>query len=124
MPGVIYESQEQLNTALAYWQDILRLRDWKLKAEIAREKKMSQLGRQAEVSVDEQHKYARIWLMSPEDFPEDVGWEQDHEESLVHELLHVHLWVLEPDKEDPRGDIPEEQAINSIVSGLIRLKRG
>lgn len=86
---------------------------------------MTQSDSQAQNSIGETHKTAVIKLLDPEDYDEDFFDEpQDHERSLVHELLHLHTTYFEPGQDDDLKDTMHEQAICLIADGLVRLKRG
>lgn len=129
----IYESQAHLDADLAYWQEQLRLQDWRVKAEVVRDKQMrdaidkhSPSSGGASVLLD--RKEATILLLHPADFPSDTTWPQDHEVTLVHELLHLHLeaifWACPLAEKTDSYTNAEEQAICSIAPGLVQLRRG
>lgn len=120
---MIYQTQAELDEALAYWQDALRLRDWRLKAEISYRQDMLDDEGVAACSPALENKCAHIALIHPSNFP-DSPWPQDHEQSLVHELLHLHTEPIMPTEYDEARDIANEQAIECISWGLVKLKRG
>lgn len=119
--AAIYRTQEELEEAVVYWQGVLGLRDWTIKATLAGPNEMSNLG-DGECQVWEEAKFARILIVRPEYRPETTV-EQDDEDTLVHELLHIHFKPLDPPKYDRRLDIATEQAIYAITNGLIKLAR-
>jgi hypothetical protein len=123
MSDVIYGTQAELDAALAYWQDVLNLRDWKVKATVSPRREMEEAGRDGECRVDEPARFARIWILHPEDRLADAVFHQDHEEVLVHELLHIFFNPLN-EMDDERISVHIEQSINAIAEGLVRLKRG
>lgn len=111
---VIY-NDEQLKERLAYWQEKLRLRDWRIETEITRERNFINVDCNAEIRYNLPNKTAFVHIVDPIDF--DDVFKQDMEWLLVHELLHLHL--------APIGDeeTPVEQAVESITYGLIKLER-
>ncbi len=115
-------TQEQLEERLAYWQEKLRLRDWIITASIKRMSQFSQPDRAGEVFSSYDGKEAAIKLLDPEDHSYGDGFAPyDMEHVLVHELLHLHTGAI---KAEDEYSLAEEQAIESIVSGLIALERG
>lgn len=116
-------SQEQLEEKLLYWQENLRLRDWIIKVTIKRQREMSQSNRLGEVEFNIYTKTAMISVLDPIDY-DDWG-KQDMENTLVHELLHLHFSEINyhfGGQEDVYS-VLEEQAIESIAHGLIKTER-
>ena len=121
---MIYETQAQIDEALEYWQKVLRLQDWIVDVSIKRQSKMFTEDSQGSVHIVIDRKEAHIQLLDPEDYPNT--WPQDHELTLVHELLHLHLEPLRVVANLDRAStwqVAEEQAICSISSGLVNLIR-
>lgn len=110
--------EAQLKQKCAEWQKILRLQDWIVDVKICRERDMKLNDCYAECELNLKKKMAHIRILDPIDFPPDD--EQDMELSLVHELLHLHFSPLSVDGKD----IEEEQAIEAISQGLLRVKYG
>lgn len=81
-------TDEQLQEKLKQWQERLRLQDWLVKVKIGRQREM-QLNRLGEISFNTHTKTARITILDPIDY-DDWG-KQDMENTLVHELLHLHF---------------------------------
>lgn len=119
---MIYETQEQLNAALAYWQKVLRLQDWIIIAKIER---MANMGNKAGwCHWKTETKKAVIELLDPIDV---IDWDfpLDHEHTLVHELLHLHFELVHfhnDFKEGTIGDVAMEQSIDCITTGIVSLK--
>lgn len=102
----------------AKWQEILRLQDWDVKTGIFRSRDMT-LGGEGECEWNLERKMASIRLMNPIDYPEGAMIPMDMENTLVHELLHLHFApFFSEDK-----SIEQEQAINAITDGLVKLSR-
>lgn len=119
---VIY-TDEQLKEKLAYWQKRLRLNDWIVKVEIARQREFSTSDRLGEVTFNIHTKTALIKILNPVDYDD---WDkQDMENTLVHELLHLHFAYIHYHfgKNSDFYEMFEEQAIESIASGLISAER-
>lgn len=120
---MIYETQEQAQQACREWQERLYLRDWDIRAKICRQEFMPRPDIMAHVNCVYPSKQALIKLLDPIDYPQDAEWEQDHEQSLVHELLHLHCWGFSAtDATSPEG-IAEDQAVDALARALVALKR-
>lgn len=116
-------NQSELEHLCREWQEILSLRDWDVKPSIKRQRDFIVKGNDAEITWNIQAKTVTIKILDPIDYPEDTEWPQDMEESLVHELLHLHFALFTAD-DGTAEDIAQEQAINAIALALVRLKRG
>jgi len=122
---VIYETQADLDAALAYWQKVLRLQDWTIKARIVTRKEMPDYWF-GWSQVQNNLKTCFIRLIHPEHRDhEDLAPENelDHEQSLVHELLHAHFHNTRP--EDGKSLAYElwEQTIDTLATAFVNLKR-
>ena len=118
-------TEEQLQQRLLYWQERLNLRDWKLKVKIDRG---SDIGGdyQGGINWSLNSKSASIRILDPIDYPKHSMEEQDMENTLVHELLHIHFALIS-EKCNPQPmeiyNLFEEQAIESLAEALIELER-
>lgn len=114
-------TQDELVTLCAEWQKRLRLQDWIVKPRIAR--KFDFVDRaQGQCNWTIETKIATILILDPIDYPRDTLFEQDLEQTLVHELLHLHLaGVLEEDNR--ANEITIEQAIDCTAMALVQLRR-
>lgn len=102
------------------WQKVMRLQDWDVKVFIRRASFFSSENVQGECRWVLPSKEATIFLLDPIDYPTDTSWEQDHEQTLVHELAHLHFapfW-------DNDDSVTMEQAIDAMAKALVSLKRG
>ena len=113
-------TEESLKTLLTEWQKRLRLQDWGIFVKTARLAEM-QCGGQGECEWVLKRKEATIVLVDPIDYPLELV-DQDMEETLVHELLHLHFVILQP-KDGTAEDTALEQAIVCISEALVKLKR-
>lgn len=117
---------EELAQMLGFWMDILKLKEWDVKVKICRARDMQE-GTAGTINWEVNHKDAFIRLLDPIDYPEDSMRDQDMEETLVHELLHLHFSTISENfgggKNNEFYSLFEEQAICSIAAGLIKLHR-
>ena len=113
-------NQEQAEAALAKWQKILRLQDWDIKIFIYRAKDLMTDG-QAEVTWLREKKQAILKLLDPIDYDNNY-FIQDHEVSIVHELLHCHMALFDQEA-GTLEDIAQEQAIHALSFALVELDR-
>jgi len=116
---LIYKNQQELNKALEYWKRVLRLQDWDIKAEICRQKDIDIDDAQGQCNWVLEKKQAYIRILDPIDYP-STRFEQNHEETLVHELLHLHFAPF--DAESELEHILQHQAIVAISRALVELK--
>jgi hypothetical protein len=120
---MIYESEDQLQQDLDYWQKVLRLQDWDVEVNVVRARDMTLENSAAAVTWVLPKRMASVTIMDPIDYPPGLMGEQDQEVSLVHELLHLHY---APFDETEKGSLPEvmlEQSIEAISRALVLLKR-
>lgn len=114
-------TQPELVSLLVYWRKVLRLQDWDVRIKLVRDRDMVVANRQGECDISLRNKEALIRLLDPIDYP-DGDWAQDHEQTLVHELLHLHMAPFDPAPNTLAQDM-QEQAIESIAKALVSLKR-
>lgn len=122
LEAVIY-TEEQLKAKCAEWQKILRLEDWTIFTGIYRSRDFKTENSQAEIEPFLLKRMAKIRILDPVDYEPTCWTPQDMEISLVHELIHIHLFQLFADREDESRQIAEEQAIEAISRGLVDLYR-
>lgn len=117
-------NQAQLEKKLKYWQKVLKLRDWNIKAFVTTTKDMPTNEHAGTVAWDLQCKAATICVLDLDEISKDTISEGDMEETLVHELLHLHLaYINETYNNSKSYEVAEEQAINSITKALVQLHR-
>lgn len=117
-------TDEQLQERLKYWKEKLRLQDWIIEVKLSRGRDMME-GTNACVNWVLYKKMALIKILDPIDYPGELMGERDMENDLVHELLHLHFAPIN-DHFGENGEVYntfEEQAIESITSGLISAER-
>ena len=114
---------EQLKQAMNVWTQRLSLRDWHIRVSINRSYELGE-NTEANCSVTEKLKRARIRLLDPLDWPRYSEDEQDHEQALVHELLHIPTWRFMPSYDtDESAYILYEQFIDQLATALVDLGR-
>lgn len=116
-------TQVEAEERLHFWQQLLRLGDWKIRVELVRARAIDdELGRVHSNMMRD----ALILLMEPDDIPPYSSAHlanSDMEVNLVHELLHLR-WkdVGWNDKTTPEGRA-EEAAVEAIAQALVALER-
>lgn len=119
---MIYADQKEAESSLQEWQRVLRLQDWDIKIRIVRAKEFVNGDGMGEVRYKHQKQMAVINLLDPIDYDEIHLWEQDHEITMVHELLHIHFMGFEAE-EGTEQDNAQERAIDVISKSLVSLRR-
>jgi hypothetical protein len=76
-------------------------------------------GMQGCVDITWSRKEAVVSILDPVDYPPDSAWEQDMEQVLVHELLHLHF----PEPEGNDLHMLYEQGVQMTALALVDLKR-
>lgn len=118
-------SQEELEIKLTYWKEKLRLQDWEIEVSIRRKNDM-EFDALAIVNWTLSKKMATIRVLDQIDYDHSCMGVRDMENDLIHELLHLHFAPIN-DHFSNDNDVYstfEEQAIESITSGLINANRG
>lgn len=111
-----------LNKLLKKWQKILRLQGWNITVKWGTSYDMQERFGRTKYSRRELH--AEVLILREEDFDPNHIMPYDAEETLVHELLHLHIASFQD--ESPENDIVFdncEQAINIIANALINRDR-
>jgi predicted SprT family Zn-dependent metalloprotease len=118
-------TQEELQELCEEWQERLSLRDWRVTAEF------TDTGGIAGKAVGNNRwtlalKAANIYILEERYIP-DNSIARDIEETLVHELLHLHFakWSDETYLKDDEYGMPVEgeQGVDAISRALVALKR-
>lgn len=120
-PMIIFNEAE-LRDACRYWQKQLGLSDWEVITMISRKKEFDNEDSLAEVHRNIDRKEAVVMVLDEREVDEwaKEHWGIDNEESVVHELLHLHFAGFDkPDKYNRA----EEQVIVALSKALVRLRR-
>ncbi|MBF1041752.1 MAG: hypothetical protein HXK92_08965 [Lachnospiraceae bacterium] len=104
------------------WQTLLRLRDWDIHVELFSAREFSEEDRQGEVFYDISTGQAIIHLLDV-DAKLDTPFPYDLEKVLVHELLHLHFAIFEPEKEDSLRHDLWERTVEKMAQVMLRLHR-
>lgn len=118
-----------LEARCAHWQRILRLQDWEIEVVIARRHAMLNSSNAAQVWASAFTRTATITILDPMDQPPEASARiRDMEDSLVHELLHLHLHDCHIPKAAPNAqiaaeEIAEERCVDALASALLQLER-
>ena len=108
------------NTVLiAYWVDLLNLRDWEITVKTVRRTDL-ELDGQGEVKYNMTGKQALILLLDPIDWQND-NFKQDQEKTLVHELLHLKFDEIPVKKKFKQK---QHQLLNDMAKCLVNVRRG
>lgn len=113
-------TQKRLERTLRYWQGKLRLLDWKVTVSFSKKDEMPD-DCQACIDWNLHSRTAVIQIMDPRDYESSLGLPQDIEDSVCHELVHLHLAYW--DTKNKAADVQMEQAIESLTEALVSLKR-
>lgn len=113
-------SQRQAEERLAYWQQVLRLLDWDITVAVVR-----YFNFEGEVWGDvvmkQGKRAAHIRLLDPADANDPEA--QDMDVTLVHELLHLHMWEFAPWGLAGKDSRAEERTIDSLAKSFVALER-
>lgn len=119
----VHLSLEEAQALCEQWQDILNLQHWRVKLKIARGNGLDLPdGTQGRCEWVIKKRSALIRLLDPIDWDKTCLWPQDMEQTLVHELLHLHFAAFDI-KDDSPEDIASEQTIEALSRALVCLKR-
>lgn len=113
----------ELQDALRYWQRRLRLRDWHVIAETAHLADMDDAVGDTEFYWGS--KRARIRIVPEQEYGVKripYSTVDGEEETLVHELLHLHFAGFAATSGSPKEAL-QHQAVNAIASALIEEHR-
>ena len=116
-------TEDELREKCAEWQRILRLQDWDVIVTVERASNMRVSEVNGECEWTLQTKQARIRILDPIDYPDNIKWPQDMEQTLVHELLHLHFAPFDRFDRESLEHVTMEQAIDLIAGALVNLKR-
>lgn len=121
-------TQRQLTALMKRWQRRLRLVDWKVRVKLVGKEEFDKRGAVYGHNADETYGFCEhlteartgfIWIVRPEELAEDdIEGRVDIENTLVHELLHLHFAPFADKHTD--DDLLHEQAIEAITEALLK----
>lgn len=113
----------KLHEAVDYWATLLSLGGWEIDVSVIKAEEMPD-GAEGACSTYPKLNYARIQLISPDDYPTlRSPWPYDMELTLVHELLHVVHWTDDTDEDSGLRNTLHERAVETTAQALVALKR-
>ena len=120
-------TQKSLTQLAKRWQIRLRLLDWKVKIKFVSAEEFNRAGKPFEHSTDNamgfcvnlpEARQANIYIVNPAEVEQDEMEDRvDVENTLVHELLHLHFAPFA--NKHPDDDLLYEQAIEAITGALL-----
>jgi hypothetical protein len=121
------EWSQEPDQLLEYWQERLRLRDWRITVETKRHYDMPgcviESGNEAaHITFHHHNKTGEIKVTERTDIDPETPGIPSVEQSIVHELLHIHLTDWEPEPSSTEY-WRMECAINLIADALVSLRR-
>jgi hypothetical protein len=122
---MIYENQDQLNTALELWKIRLRLQHWHITARIKRIFDMPD-GCRGRFIATWLHPSAVIDILDPNDYDPAYTEGHDMEEVLVHELVHLHVNRVSKaygGEMDDEKEIVIDNAVRALSKALVEAYR-
>lgn len=103
---------------LRYWQTVLGLDPWEIQLNVSYA--LSSPDAEAEVGVQWEQEFACVNILAPEVYRAlRLPQVQDVEHAVVHELLHILLWPLNPAEGDELRHQIFEQIINRLARALV-----
>lgn len=111
---------EQLNALVAIWQKRLRLQDWDVVVKLVRSHEIP--GDFARISWTLFNQMATIRFCHPGDITEQLHY-HDHEQTLVHELIHLFLAPFAKTEADTLENHKLEVACDHISRALVAAYR-
>ncbi|MCI6172566.1 MAG: hypothetical protein MR665_10285 [Selenomonas bovis] len=122
--SVLYNDKE-LQEALKEWQHILKLDAWDIRAKICRADEMTLEDAQGENNWVLESRKSVIHIIDPLDYPRNTMFAQDMEQTLVHELLHLHFAPFAPDGEGLASCMMEQtiELLAGILVGQHRMNK-
>lgn len=120
-PIITFESQEQLNELLAYWQDKLFLNNWTVKAKLVDQEELE--GCQGSNSFVHSLMSSFIRISSHQE--ETSVTKECHEQTLVHELLHLKYNLMDADSKSYESEYlsaEEHRLLEQLAKSLIMVK--
>lgn len=119
-------SEGELEQLCDFWQEELKLGDWKVEVVLTRSFEMN-ADSQGECHYRTRKRMAVVKLLDARDFSGYSAFPQDHEITLVHELLHLVFSYRDHEEggmdRSDLSDVLEEQAVDALAHTLVNLKR-
>ena len=114
-------TQEQLNILLEFWKRQLGLDAWDITATFHSHRELG--GNTGQGYIRAVFESADIMILDPSDRVASFRDDGDPEVDLVHELVHVRLWSIDPEETDGILHTCRETAVEKIARALVSIKR-
>ena len=125
-------TQKHLDSVVKYWQGVLSLQDWEIRAHTVRLVDLDE-GTLGVSRRDPNFRVMQIGVLDPRDYAEavvsmglvsktDKEIRRDIDDTILHEIVHLRLRELVQADVNEIGDA-EEVTVNRITSALERAKR-
>lgn len=111
-------SQNDLQAIIAHWKPLLGLHSWDIRAEYAPRHEI-----EAAATGNIKAHMERAAIKVQRDCDRD-GDGEDAELDLLHELVHIRLWAIDPDEADPVTHKCREAAVEWIARALYVARHG
>lgn len=119
-------TNQKLQSLVKKWQKILKLQDWEVTARFASQYEFMTPKAEGQSTTNWHYRICRIKILKPQEYDFTTGYEQDIEETIVHELLHpwfsLALGEFHGENIKSRTD-DVELMINTLAAALIKLDR-
>lgn len=120
----VFNTKEELNECMKWWQEKLFLTDWIIKARICEPCDFKDEGNMGENSFDMVNKCCIIRILDKKYYGNDRIMRYCAEKVLVHELLHLkYNWIAnEGSYEGKYVDVMEHGLLEQMAKSLIMAK--
>lgn len=109
-----------MDKSLEYWMDCLQMKDWTVKLSVD-VTEMPEDDVAGCVQYNESGKQAHIYIIRPDLYGERVS-PFDPEKTLVHELLHLKMCLLDYREENLQSRVLH-QLIDDLAKALVKARR-
>ena len=113
-------NNKELQKALKIWQKRLRLQDWKITASFVHNYQLD--GRIGQGTSNLKFKESHISIVHPDEVNPNCFGTTNPEDTLVHELIHIHFIYTEPEKGIKPGSFQAfslESAVDCLAVALV-----
>jgi hypothetical protein len=115
---------EELNELCLFWKQMLNLTHWNVDVKFCRFHEFDGANHLlGQCTHWKRFQRAEIKILDPMDWEGNTMADGDEEETLVHELLHLHFSMFFNPEMDTMEEIAMEQTINNIARALVALRR-
>lgn len=119
-------TEEELIDLCAYWQKTLGLSEWEIRLRVCGKEELCLEPYEDDIFQVAQNTFSKTTLHSRISIIDHADWNSDFphdmEQSLVHELLHLHYWAFEPEFGSTEFML-WERSINQVATGLVKVRR-